>query len=153
MVTVNLEKVSGILSFLFVMGFLLACSPLSKTKKMNPVFILKKTACYGTCPVYELKIYNNRIATLHAEEFLDIQGAYFTKIDKEIYNALIEDFSKSAFFDFKNEYIHNISDLPTTYITFREKTIKDYYGSPEQLKELERTLASLVDELKWKKSD
>ena len=42
-----------------------------------------------------------------------------------------------------NEYTEPITDLPTTFITINNKKIRDYFGAPETLKELE----DLIDQM------
>ena len=117
------------------------------------IISMKRTACYGTCPVYELSIYSNHTATLTAEEHLDIQGNYSAKISDETYQALVDAFNGSDFFDFEDEYTSNMSDLPTTFIYYsdlrRSKKIRDYYGSPEELRQLEDRVETLITDLDW----
>lgn len=139
---------------LLITIFLLTdCNSLKKIEGKEPVFSLQKTACYGTCPVYELKIYKNRTATLKAEEFLDIKGNYYTKLDKKTFLNLVETFEESSFFEFKNNYDGKMSDFPTTITSFnngkKSKTIRNYFGAPEELKELEKLLSELVKSEKW----
>ena len=43
-----------------------------------------------------------------------------------------------------NEYTEKITDLPTTYIQIKEKKIKDYYGAPKKLKDLEKLIEEIV---------
>jgi len=49
---------------------------------------------------------------------------------------------KPTFLILKKEYTSNITDLPSTIVTFsingQEKKIVDYYGAPDKLKELEK---------------
>ena len=46
----------------------------------------------------------------------------------------------------KNEYVEAISDLPTTFICIKEKKIKDYFGAPKELKELEELIDKTTQE-------
>ena len=46
----------------------------------------------------------------------------------------------------EDEYFEHISDLPRTYIQIFDKKILDYYGAPEELKELE----VLIDKICFK---
>jgi len=141
--------------FLIVFFLLLAvsCKNTQYVTSEQVIFEQKKTPCFGTCPVYELKIYDNRTAEIMASQNLDIKGHYLSKIPEERFEALKKAFDESNFFKYKDQYTSNITDLPTTYITYRkgekEKTIQDYHGAPVSLKELEKMLHNLVLELSW----
>jgi hypothetical protein len=43
-----------------------------------------------------------------------------------------------------DEYSEKITDLPTTYIQIKEKKIKDYFGAPKKLKDLETLIEEIV---------
>ena len=117
------------------------------------IISMKRTACYGTCPVYELRIYSDHMATLTAEEHLELEGDYSAKISDETYQGIVDAFNASDFFDFEDEYTSNMSDLPTTFIYYsdlrRSKKIRDYYGSPEELRQLEDRVEALITDLDW----
>lgn len=84
-------------------------------------------------------------------------GNYESSLHQEDLQKIVQRFRDSNFFKFKNQYTGNVSDLPTTYIYFKdqsnEKTIQDYYNAPEQLKELEQVVENLIPTLPWKKTD
>ena len=141
--------------------FLMSCQTSKKgldasTVKNNGLVIsMKKTICYGTCPAYEIKIYDNLKVSLKGEKYLDLIGSFEAKISKSRLSELSQMFSEANFFEFENKYYKAFSDLPTTYILFSQdgqsKEIMDYYGAPEVLKKLEEEVAMLLDELDWKK--
>jgi len=120
----------------------------------NLVISMKKTSCYGRCPVYEISIFSDHRVVLKGEKYLDYVGTFTATIPAEEYQQLYDLFAKSSFFDFEDEYMTAVSDLPTTYLYFstqrRSKKIRDYYGSPQELKDLETMVAKLLDELQWK---
>ena len=117
------------------------------------VISMKKTSCYGTCPVYELSVFSDHTAVLEGERHLDFIGKFKAKVPDALYRELVDTFENSSFFDFDNEYTAAYSDLPTTYLFYsnlrRSKKIRDYYGSPEALKQLESRVAELIEELDW----
>lgn len=84
-------------------------------------------------------------------------GNYKAFIEQQALLNILEQFRNSEFFNFKNQYTGDVSDLPTTYLYFKdlgnEKTIQDYYQAPPKLKELEKLIEGLVLTLKWKKVD
>ena len=119
------------------------------------VISMKKTMCYGQCPVYEVEIYNDLMAKYKGEKNVDNVGEFIATVPEERYNTLLEQFKNARFFEFKKEYRAPVSDLPTTYLFFsyegKSKKVMDYYGAPESLKALENLVAELVNELEWKK--
>jgi len=141
--------------------FLMSCQTSKRgfaagvVKNNGLVVSMKKTICYGTCPAYEIKIYDNLEVSLKGEKYLDLIGSFESKISKARLGELSQMFSDANFFEFDNKYYEAFSDLPTTYIMFSQdgqsKEIMDYYGAPEALKKLEEEVAKLLDELDWKK--
>lgn len=119
------------------------------------VISMKKTICFGSCPVYEIKIFDDLKVSLIGEKYLDQIGSFEAKISKTRLSELTEMFSEAKFFEFEDKYYEAYSDLPTTYIMFSQddqsKEIMDYYGAPEALKSLEAEVALLLEELDWKK--
>ncbi len=117
------------------------------------VFEIEKTACFGECPVYNLLVYKDRTVILNAQQNLSLKGTYRSKLSVDRYSELVDLFLKHNFFDFKDKYMGDVTDLPTTYVTFshegQSKKIMDYYRAPEELKLLENELHGLIDELSW----
>ena len=140
---------------LFTILFIVSCAGPKIGNEEDKVITMEKTECFGTCPVYLIELYANRTVVLDARKFMDLEGKYFTKLNKDDFTSLIEKFSSSGFQKFDNSYESHVSDLPTTFISFREgnevKKIKDYVGAPQELKELENKVAALIETLDWKK--
>ena len=107
------------------------------------IISLNKTACFGTCPVYKIKIYNNQSAIFEGIKFVEKEGSYNFKISKKEINTILKKAKKINFQKMENEYTELITDLPTTYIMINNKQIKDYYGAPKELKELEEIIENI----------
>ena len=131
----------------FLLIFLISsCSKLSKhtTKNQKELIIsLEKTACFGTCPVYKIKIYNSGKATYEGLKHVEKTGLHYLTISESEKNKILMKAKKIGFNNMKKEYTEKITDLPTTYIMIRKKMIKDYYGAPTELKELEKNIEEL----------
>ena len=108
------------------------------------IISLNKTACFGTCPVYKIKIYNNQSAIFEGVKFVEKEGSYNFKISKKEINTILNKAKKINFQKMEDEYTELITDLPTTYIMINNKQIKDYYGAPKELKELAADLDHLT---------
>jgi len=143
-------------SRVFLLVLVFTCYANAVFSQKNKVIGIKKTACYGSCPVYSMDILRNCKVILNAEQFLQVgQGKFKSKLTKRQFDDLISDFKHSGFFELNDFYRSNTSDLPTTFFYFKNqnnaKTIEVYGKWPEELKALEKKLDLLIDELKWKK--
>lgn len=119
------------------------------------VFDLEMTRCYGTCPAYKVIVFDNDSVVYEGLKYVAKQGKVIKKFPKGTVNQLVEKFREANFFKFHNQYTSNISDFPTTYISFTDKgvtkKIMDYYKAPERLKQLEMLISNLVkDEVEIK---
>ncbi len=116
------------LLFVLILGGLLACAVQRPLSEDDPaLFILQKTACFGTCPVYLMRIAADGRAYLHAKQFMDKQGIYTAKFDEETIQTLRTSFEHIQFErTFKESYRSSRSDLPTTYVTFDGYQVMDY---------------------------
>jgi hypothetical protein len=116
---------------------------------------MQKTPCYGFCPVYTLKIAKNGKGLFEGVENVEKTGLFSFSLSPEELKELQNAFQSTGFYGLKNIYAEEISDLPTTYLTYikdgRRKKIMDYYGAPEKLRELENRIEKLVLSKKMKK--
>lgn len=119
------------------------------------VISLKKTPCMGDCPVYTLEIYKDRSMVFEGKRNAILTGDFFSRLSRTQLKELQEAFTGVSFFNLKDEYTTKVTDLPTTYIYYsngaKSKRIKDYYGAPEKLKELEDKVEQLIETSNWKK--
>lgn len=110
---------------------------------------LKKDPCFGFCPVYSFKVDGKGNATFQGDRNVSKEGDWTRTLSPEETNQLFEAFEKSNFEAFKDEYTDQVTDLPTTWVTFKhgtiDKTVKDYYGAPEPLKELEKLVEAIAE--------
>ena len=136
-----------ILSVLFIFLIIISCNTvLENTKeKLNKLTIsLEKTACFGTCPVFKIKIFNNGDAIFEGKKFVKKKGLIKFKISQKEIQKILAKARNIKFTKMLNEYSEKITDLPTTYIQIKEKKIKDYYGAPKKLKDLEKLIEEIV---------
>jgi CRISPR/Cas system CMR-associated protein Cmr3 (group 5 of RAMP superfamily) len=123
----------------------------------DEVIMLKRTACFGFCPVYTLTIYSDGTVVYEGEEFVKTQGRVETTIDQEKIKQLVSEFEAVGYFSLNDGYVeHTITDAQTviTSITIdgKTKTIEHYHGdlnAPEQLTELENKIDEIVDSNQW----
>lgn len=109
---------------------------------------MEKGACYGTCPVYSITISGTGKAEYEGRQFVDRVGTYEKQLNPREISQLFNAFECANFFDFQSEYTADISDLPTTWVTFEhrgfKRKVKDYYQAPEELKKLEKMIEDIA---------
>ena len=108
------------------------------------IITLEKTACFGTCPIFSINIFNNGDVLYYGKKFVKKLGNLNLKLNQKEINQILNKAKEINFNNLKSEYTENISDLPTTFISINKKTIKDYYGAPKELKDLEKLIESIV---------
>ena len=124
-----------------------SCFNLTKQKELQSpkiIISLEKTACFGRCPVFKVIIYDNGEALYNGQKFVKKVGEHDLKVSKREIDKILSKAKKIGFNNLKNEYSERITDLPTTYIMINNKKIKDYYGAPSKLKDLEKMIENIV---------
>jgi hypothetical protein len=145
---------NAILMF-FVSTLTFSCIGPGRTISEKDLLIeMKRTSCYGYCPVYTLKIAENGKGLFEGVENIKKIGRYSFSLSQDELNELQNSFLQIDFYQLQKIYYEPVPDLPTTYITYnkdgKRKTIMDYYGAPEDLRALENRIESLVLSKKMK---
>lgn len=114
---------------------------------------MERTVCFGTCPSYKLSINERGEITYEGEKFVEVTGVRTAQIHKDEVEKLVDKFFETGFFEMKDEYTGNVTDLPTTITSInidgRRKTVKNYYGAPEALMELESEIDRTANAYVW----
>ena len=127
--------------------FISSCFNFTKQKELQSpekIISLEKTACFGRCPVFKIIIYNNGECLYNGIKFVKKSGEYNLKINEREVDEILSQATEIGFDNLKNEYSERITDLPTTYIMINNKKIKDYYGAPSELKDLEKLIEEII---------
>jgi len=139
------------------MSFLLLfnCKPV-KVISEAPFMSIEKTSCMGPCPEFKVEVFPSGKAAYLGKSNVKNIGKFSIQMSKDKLDSLNLLFTKFNFFDFKESYTSNFSDLPTTNLYYKngtkEKSIKDYDNAPEQLRKLEDTLIKFFEKQDWKKA-
>lgn len=152
-------KFKGILAFTFYIISITAnaqeIEPAQKEIEEDVVVYLERTACYGTCPVFNFKIFEDGRASYEGIENVDKVGFYEAEVSQEKLEEVVQLFLDADFFEYKDKYTSLITDMPTTYIYLshegRQKKIIDYYDAPKRLKLLEKEVIDFMKNLCWTK--
>ncbi|MEN0006563.1 MAG: DUF6438 domain-containing protein [Bacteroidota bacterium] len=115
---------------------------------------MTKGPCYGRCPVYTLRIYDNGIATYKGDRYTDRMGLYVKQLPMEEATAIFNKFNEANIWQFKSVYKSDIPDFQTVSITFIDegdfKTVTGKDGRPDEVMELEFLLDRVAsNKLGW----
>ncbi len=118
---------------------------------------LRRTQCFGFCPVYSLTILGNGQVIYRGEKFVKIKGKRVSHIDDSKIRELAQEFRDVNYFSLKNNYENfSATDMPyaITSITIKGKTkkVKHYHGdfsAPKTLTRLEDKIDKLAGTKKW----
>lgn len=102
------------------------------------VFQIEHGGCYGTCPIYQVRINANREVRWVGKRFTENIGTWQKALPEEQFTLLLKYIKESTIESYKDVYDDpGISDLPTTTLTYtqheRSKTIACRYKVPATL--------------------
>lgn len=146
---------------IFVLMFMVAATD-GVLAQERPVVTLQRTACFGTCPVYSLEIFENGFIKFVGKQFVQAPGEHRTVISQDEVDNLISTFLKADYFAMRDSYetcvdakgvVWQVSDLPTEYSSLRvgerKKSIRDYACAPRELMELELEVDRVANTHRW----
>jgi len=123
---------------------------------------LERTACFGTCPVYSVRIAGDGLVEYAGKQYVRVVGAAQGRITRTAVQQLLDLIQKSGYFEMAGEYRYligpdgtrgTVTDLPTTITSVRIGTrthrIVDYVGAPDALHEIERAIDRTAGTAKW----
>ncbi len=119
----------------------------------NVLITMDRSVCFGTCPDYSLEIYGNGTVKYEGHNFVAVTGRKTATIAQEDVRELVKHFYNINYFSLEDEYTAGVSDLPTTTTSIRIdgrfKQIVDYYGAPEELRQLEDKIDEIANSEVW----
>jgi len=121
------------------------------------IMTLGRFGCYGTCPVYSVKVYGDGKVEYEGQCFVAVHGKRSSMIPGDAVESLFEYFKNADYFSLKDDYDSLATDLPTftTSIAFdgQTKSVTDYFGvemgMPDSVKLIERTIDRVTNSLQW----
>lgn len=142
---------------IFAVIFIIGCVSNSPDYS-NTIITMERTMCYGTCPEYNLTIYPDGAVIYEGHSNVNVTGRQVSEIPQEKIKELVDEFYAIGFFSLKDKYTGEdegvyVSDLPstTTSITVngQTKSVLDYYGTPQKLKNLENKIDEITNSKQW----
>ena len=125
-----------------------SCTIIDKTDRDKKSIIeLERTACFGNCPIYKIEIFSNGNVIYKGEKFVDNIGIFKFKINISSIKEILEYAEEIKFSSMKDEYTGPVSDLPTTFVRIRTKSVKNHIGGPNSLRELEKMIDKVSQQI------
>ena len=155
--TISVLKISMILLIFVTMTSEKCSKEDTKGSKYTAetMVVMSKTTCFGKCPAYTITIDGTGAALYKGKMFVEKEGEYIKSFTVTETTVLLDAFAEADFWSFEKEYTADITDLPTTYLTFKhdgkEKKIRMYYEVPKKLKELEALVVAMAESEGWEK--
>lgn len=116
-------------------------------------FSLERTPCFGKCPNYTVTIDRTGRAAYEGKRFAEREGSFTGQVSPDVMARLVERAQEIGFFNFKDVYDGQVTDLPSTIIRVnadgKDKTVKGRYQSPAAFKPFAAYADSLLSTVQW----
>jgi len=117
---------------------------------------IKKTPCFGRCPVYEATLYSDNRIVYNGKSYTEKEGLHEASITDEQLKELLRAALAADYFQLAETYPiegRPIPDLPNT-ITYlkigeRENEVRNNHDAPQLLRDYEQAFVQLLKTLKW----
>ena len=112
----------------------------------------ERTYCFGTCPVDVVILRSDGTAEYTGEKFVKLLGKHEGKVTKADFDKLAKLVTEKKFFDLKDAYTAQVTDLPT-YITSVKrgkvtKKVSNYAdAAPKGLGEIEEEIVKVMENI------
>ena len=118
---------------------------------------IRRSGCFGTCPVYEAKIFSNGRAIYEGKRNVAKLGLFEAMVPAELMDQLKRTLVETGYFGFEKSYPRDaktmISDLPTVYTSasdgVRKNAVRNNHLAPEELHRFEDAVDQMLDQLMW----
>lgn len=132
-----------------------AQTSLSKDAGQITEVTLERTVCFGTCPSYKVTLRRDGTISYDGKRFVQLEGKYegtFYGFDR-----LAQLILSRGYFNFKDEYTVNMTDLPSTITSVvrngKRKTITNYGDAgPVELWGIEMAIDGILKGAKLEKA-
>jgi hypothetical protein len=151
-----------LLRTLFLITLTLECTYTALAQQPETVVTLRRTACYGKCPVYSLEIFADGFIRYIGIDFVQYTGEHRAVVPQETVENLVADFLRADYFALRDSYetyknrkgrTWTITDLPTVTTSLRvgttKKSVRDYAFGPPRLGELEDEIDRVANTKRW----
>jgi TonB family protein len=155
---------------IFVLILFLPILLYAQNQNDSVLISLDRTLCYGDCPAYTVSIRGSGKVKFYGYKYVSLIGIKTYFISTKSVDSLVQRILAMDFFSFNDSYTkkhilrqrpdghvdtltEEVTDLPTQYIIVKigkhKKTVKDYYGAPEALEDLEKEIDIVAGTSRW----
>ncbi len=115
---------------------------------------IKRGYCFGTCPVYEMKIYNSGFTTYNGIHSVDMKGDFHTTISYDEMKKLVDLAVEIGYMEMKDEYDNpGVTDIPDCRTSIvlggKRKKIRRRFDYPRSILAFEKLFDALQTSQKW----
>lgn len=114
---------------------------------------MRKTPCFGRCPVYTLNIFDNGRVEFRGGMNTDKQGVYSKTLPIDSFNRITQAIITTDLWQYEDFYNSDLPDLPKTIIThYRADSSKAISGDhlrPKAILQLEKMLKNVASSGEW----
>lgn len=114
---------------------------------------IKKTFCYGKCPVYEMSIFSDGKVVLNGKANIDMIGEWVLKISEADLAAFVKMAEDINYMELEEKYDSPVTDLPSTttsiVIDGKRKEVYRRANYPERILKFEALFTELLERKGW----
>lgn len=85
----------------------------------EPAIIFRRTPCYGTCPHYTATVYPDGRVQYEGLQYAPAEGKREFTLPMVVVNKIRQDADQLGFFQLREQYPSNFTDMPSTFLTMR----------------------------------
>jgi hypothetical protein len=138
------------------------------TKSTKDFITLERGACFGSCPIYKVKVASDGLVTFEGLEYTKTKGRATARIKRGSFKILVREFEKLNYFSLDDKYEpgtpdcrQSVTDLPyirsSIQLKGKTKTVSHYQGCVasevvRSLMALDRRIDQVAGTAKWIKS-
>jgi len=115
----------------------------------------QRTACFGTCPIFLMKVYASGYATYEGTNFVENMGKFDGRVPAGAIESVVSTANGIGYFQMQNRYDAMVSDLPSVITEIADsegirKRVDNRYDGPKQLHDLYPILDHIIEATEWK---
>jgi hypothetical protein len=143
-------------------GVLLTSGAAQPPVALDAEITLERTACFGTCPVYSVRITGDGDVEYVGKDYVRVVGPARRRISVAAVRQLLDMVERAGYFEMEPEYRFLtgpngargvVTDLPTTTTSVRigerRHRIVDYAWAPDALRDVERAIDRTAGTARW----
>lgn len=116
-------------------------------------FYMERTPCFGQCKAFRINVYRSGYATFEGRANVEREGMHRSRVGKDTMEILMREAEKIKFFELKDKYDSDVTDLPSAVIRIvgngKDKQVIGRVGTPESFRAFFTKAEELLFPLPW----